>query len=506
MAPLYSYDNALDPVHLEVRALGGARVKVQIIVLELPIAIAHVLGAFEAKDAKALLHSVVAPQFQQEFLPQEKLIPLAKNCEMVLAKDARCKELAAPVAIIGDLHGCWADLIIALSRAVDMSPDAPVLFLGDYIDKGAEEMQVLLLILALKVTFPKHIVLLRGNHELGEGDWHGTFRPKFNDDYRGFVNQLFGVQPGYKVDPTKAESTFAELTLCALIKKEKNAILCMHAGIGKSGNDLLRQVQGIHREWKLISRKSTVEEAHQWKFKETPEGDFGTGTPERKGQIGQATYELLHELMWSDFHSDGRMPDGLLGYESLIKSLPDDVYINLDRRSGVAPPYKPGVILEYYFGPRRLASFFTANDLVALVRGHQLFGDVMRNGYDCQVIPTKGDGDVFVTVHTGRFEQSFERGAMLTVADDLSITAHTWASRKVPDFKADVIRAPPEPVADGNPSNQADAEIVYNSPAISAVDITPGGSAAAHYSAETETKPRTQGNKVSRSLMSQYPK
>ena len=63
---------------------------------------------------------------------------------------------------IGDVHGCNIELRLLLNK-LPLSKDTLVVFLGDYIDRGADSKGVVDTILELRKHVP--VVTLRGNHE-----------------------------------------------------------------------------------------------------------------------------------------------------------------------------------------------------------------------------------------------------------------------------------------------------------------------------------------------------
>lgn len=73
-------------------------------------------------------------------------------------------ELTAPVKIVGDVHGQYTDLI-RMFEMCGFPPNANFLFLGDYVDRGKQSLETILLLFCYKLKFPENFFLLRGNHE-----------------------------------------------------------------------------------------------------------------------------------------------------------------------------------------------------------------------------------------------------------------------------------------------------------------------------------------------------
>lgn len=73
-------------------------------------------------------------------------------------------ELSTPVKIVGDVHGQYTDLL-RMFEMCGFPPNANFLFLGDYVDRGKQSLETILLLLCYKLKFPENFFLLRGNHE-----------------------------------------------------------------------------------------------------------------------------------------------------------------------------------------------------------------------------------------------------------------------------------------------------------------------------------------------------
>lgn len=88
--------------------------------------------------------------------------------------------MTTPIYAIGDIHGHLDHLEIALDRIhSDGGPDAEIIFLGDYIDRGPASALVLDLLIQAK-TNNRPWTMLKGNHDtylplfINDGNAHGS--------------------------------------------------------------------------------------------------------------------------------------------------------------------------------------------------------------------------------------------------------------------------------------------------------------------------------------------
>eukprot|EP01062_Namystynia_karyoxenos_P043680 TRINITY_DN3198_c0_g1_i1.p1 TRINITY_DN3198_c0_g1~~TRINITY_DN3198_c0_g1_i1.p1 ORF type:complete len:1252 (+),score=411.71 TRINITY_DN3198_c0_g1_i1:81-3758(+) len=69
------------------------------------------------------------------------------------------------VIVVGDIHGNLDDLLYILNTHGMPGPSKKYVFNGDLVDRGPMSCEVLLLVLALKLSTPEAVFINRGNHE-----------------------------------------------------------------------------------------------------------------------------------------------------------------------------------------------------------------------------------------------------------------------------------------------------------------------------------------------------
>ncbi|TCD71557.1 serine/threonine protein phosphatase Pzh1 [Steccherinum ochraceum] len=179
-------------------------------------------------------------------LKNAEIVAICQTAREVFLSQPTLIELSPPVKIVGDVHGQYSDLI-RLFEMCGFPPAANYLFLGDYVDRGKQSLETILLLLCYKIKYPENFFLLRGNHECAN------------------VTRVYGFYDECKRRCNiKTWKTFIDVFNCLPIAAiVASKIFCVHGGLSPS----LHSMDDIKR----IQRPTDVPD-----------------------------YGLLNDLLWSD--------------------------------------------------------------------------------------------------------------------------------------------------------------------------------------------------------------
>lgn len=172
-------------------------------------------------------------------LSVEEIELLCDQAEKLFREEPTVLRVDAPVKIFGDLHGQFGDLMRLFEEygAPSMTGDITYidyLFLGDYVDRGRHSLETMCLLLALKVEYPRHVHLIRGNHE--DEDINSLFG--FRDECMDRLSPNGGLKVWKRFN-----DLFNWLPLAAVVADK---IVCMHGGIGRV-IETLAQIEELQR-------------------------------------------------------------------------------------------------------------------------------------------------------------------------------------------------------------------------------------------------------------------
>uniref|UniRef100_A0A915IXW3 Serine/threonine-protein phosphatase n=1 Tax=Romanomermis culicivorax TaxID=13658 RepID=A0A915IXW3_ROMCU len=117
---------------------------------------------------------------QRLILDEKELLYVIAKMEIYYRSKGALVEAAAPVTIVGDIHGQFRDLKRIIKHS-GMPPDTRYVFLGDYVDRGPFGIETVSLIFLFKLRYPGDIFVLRGNHETASTNAvYGFFEKAFD--------------------------------------------------------------------------------------------------------------------------------------------------------------------------------------------------------------------------------------------------------------------------------------------------------------------------------------
>ncbi|OZC04999.1 Ser/Thr phosphatase family protein [Onchocerca flexuosa] len=98
---------------------------------------------------------------------ENDLITILHNVQNLYAAEPIMLQFDLPkkgLVVVGDLHGDLYCLLNILLKN-GFPPNANYLFLGDYVDRGLYQVQLILFIFLMKLRWPNYVTTLKGNHE-----------------------------------------------------------------------------------------------------------------------------------------------------------------------------------------------------------------------------------------------------------------------------------------------------------------------------------------------------
>jgi len=229
-----------------------------------------------------------------------------------------------PLKIFGSLHGQYTDLMRLFDNWGAPSDDGDIegfdyLFLGNYVDRGRNSLEVLCLLFSLKLKYPEQLHLLRGSHE----------DVKINKNF-GFGEECINRLGEDINDPNSVfqrfNKLFEYLPLAAVIQ---NKIFCAHSGIGNSVRSI-QDIESINRPIEIVQES------------------------DRRDQ------QILSDLLWSD-------PIGQNEADPNIQAI-NNAEANL--RGNIK------------FGPERLKGFLMDNGLSMMIRSHECVLDGFEKSWN----------------------------------------------------------------------------------------------------------------------------
>uniref|UniRef100_A0A6Q2YY74 Serine/threonine-protein phosphatase with EF-hands n=1 Tax=Esox lucius TaxID=8010 RepID=A0A6Q2YY74_ESOLU len=124
--------------------------------MNFPLTADQVTALVEAFRNKRQLHSRYVLQILLETWKLLRLLPNISRISTCHSKE---------ITICGDLHGQLEDLLLIFYKNGMPSLERPYVFNGDFVDRGKDSMEILLILFAFLLVYPNDVHLNRGNHE-----------------------------------------------------------------------------------------------------------------------------------------------------------------------------------------------------------------------------------------------------------------------------------------------------------------------------------------------------
>ncbi|NXL42273.1 PPE1 phosphatase, partial [Podilymbus podiceps] len=170
------------------------------------------------EDANALLHAFR----NEQLLHARYVLQLLCETRRVLKEMPNITHLSTSyskeITVCGDLHGNLDDLLLIFYKNGLPSEQNRYVFNGDFVDRGKNSMEILILLFAFLLIYPNDLHLNRGNHEDYIMNLRYGFTKEVSKKYKDHGKQILCL----------LRDVFSWLPLATIIDSK---VLILHGGI-----------------------------------------------------------------------------------------------------------------------------------------------------------------------------------------------------------------------------------------------------------------------------------
>ncbi|XP_060103392.1 serine/threonine-protein phosphatase with EF-hands 2 [Heteronotia binoei] len=204
--------------------------------LTFPLSPDHASALLEAFKQDKQLHARYVLKLFHETLKHLSQLPNISNISTCYSE----------ITVCGDLHGQLNDLFLIFYKNGLPSPAKRYVFNGDFVDRGKKSIEILIILFAFLLIYPKEVHLNRGNHEDYMINLRYGFTKEVMRKYKEHGNKILKL----------LRHVFSSLPLATLIDQK---VLVVHGGISDTTD--LEQLARIDRRkiFSLLTQKRKSE-------------------------------------------------------------------------------------------------------------------------------------------------------------------------------------------------------------------------------------------------------
>ncbi|NWQ75880.1 PPE1 phosphatase, partial [Columbina picui] len=177
--------------------------------LSFPLTVEHANDLLNAFRNKQLLHARYVLQLLCETKKVLKEMPNITYLSTSYSKE---------ITVCGDLHGNLDDLLLIFYKNGLPSEQNCYVFNGDFVDRGKNSMEIIIILFAFLLIYPNYLHLNRGNHEDYILNLRYGFTKEVSKKYKDHRNQILCL----------LRDVFSWLPLATIIDSK---VLILHGGI-----------------------------------------------------------------------------------------------------------------------------------------------------------------------------------------------------------------------------------------------------------------------------------